>query len=70
MQFSKILVIRNRKIPFRADVSKKTNRNEAKKRKEAKNYVVCFAKRIEKTAKRFPFRFISLRSKKKIVAGR
>ena len=42
-------------------------RNEAKKlkRKEAKNYCFCFAKRSEKEAKRFLFRFVSLRSEKK-----
>ena len=38
-------------------------RNEAKKlkRKEAKNYCFCFAKRSEKEAKLFLFRFVSLR---------
>ena len=45
----------------------KMKRNEAKKlkRKEAKNYCFCFAKRSEKGAKRFLFRFVSLRSEKK-----
>ena len=42
--------------------------NEAKnlKRKEAKNYCFCFAKRCEKEAKRFLFRFVLLQSEKKI----
>ena len=45
-------------------------RNEAKKlkRNEAKNYCFCFAKRSEKEAKRFLFRFVSLQSEKKIKA--